>query len=93
MELARDLGVPLVHKKAEGPTTVLTFLCIELDTIHQVSWLPEVKLRVLQAHEAYFKSRNKVSLHLLQQLVGHLNFSCRVIAPGCAFLVVTVRYH
>ena len=33
-----------------------------------------------------FLSSRKVSLNKLQELVGHLNFACRVVAPGRTFL-------
>ncbi|XP_054843457.1 uncharacterized protein LOC129335043 [Eublepharis macularius] len=84
--LAEELGVPLAHEKTEGPVTVLTFLGIELDTRQQASRLPMEKLRDLRARLASFQGKRKVSLLELQQLVGHLNFACRVVAPGRAFL-------
>ena len=33
------------------------------------------------------RQKKKVNLRELQELVGHLNFACRVVAPGCAFCV------
>ncbi|XP_060110738.1 vomeronasal type-2 receptor 26-like [Heteronotia binoei] len=44
MQLAEELGVPLAHEKTEGPSSVLTFLGIELDTCRQTSRLPEDKV-------------------------------------------------
>lgn len=32
MDLTQEFGVPLAHKKTEGPGTTFTFLIIELDT-------------------------------------------------------------
>ena len=68
----------VADEKSEGPCKVMTFLGIELDTIQQSSRVPEVKLVDLQ--------KNKVTLKELQEVVGHLNFACKVIAPGRAFL-------
>jgi len=42
------LGVPVVPEKLEGPTTTLTFLGIELDTIQLTACLPADKLSCLQ---------------------------------------------
>lgn len=85
-ELCNDLGVPLVEEKTEGPSTKLTFLGIELDTVAQTSGIPEDKLNDLKERVVTFSSKCKVSLLELQQLVGHLNFACKVVAPGKAFL-------
>ncbi|XP_060110601.1 vomeronasal type-2 receptor 26-like [Heteronotia binoei] len=43
-ELARELGVPLPHEKTDGPSPVLTFLGIKLDTMQQASRLPADKV-------------------------------------------------
>lgn len=86
VELAEELGVPLAHEKTKGQTSRLTFLGIELDTNHQTSRLPGSKLKELRAWLAFFLGRSKVTLHEIQQLVGHLNSACRVVALGRAFL-------
>ena len=38
------LGVPLAPEKEEGPSTILTFLGVELDTSDMIAWLPPDKL-------------------------------------------------
>lgn len=86
VDLAAELGIPLVHEKTEGPTQVLTFLGVELDTIAQTSRLPLEKLLALRSMLAEFKLKRQASLKEFQQLIGHLNFSCKVVAPGRAFL-------
>ncbi|XP_054843036.1 uncharacterized protein LOC129334764 isoform X1 [Eublepharis macularius] len=86
LRLAEELGVPLAHEKTEGPSTVLTFLGIELDTVQQSMRLPLNKVDDLRARLQEFKVKRKASLIELQQLVGHLNFACKAIAPGRAFL-------
>ena len=44
-KLSRELGIPLVGEKTEGPCTTLIYLGVELDTIQQYSRLPEEKLK------------------------------------------------
>ncbi|XP_062828282.1 uncharacterized protein LOC134296685 isoform X1 [Anolis carolinensis] len=85
-ELADQLGVPLAPDKTEGPATKLTFLGIELDTVQQASSLPREKVFNLVDRIRAFVTRNKATLREFQELIGHLNFACRVIAPGRPFL-------
>ncbi|XP_067322974.1 uncharacterized protein [Anolis sagrei] len=85
-QLAEYLGVPLAEEKTEGPLTVLTFLGIELDTVNQFSRLPDGKVLALIDRISQFLPRRKATLREFQQIIGHLNFACKVIAPGRAFL-------
>lgn len=41
--LCCELGIPLAEAKADGPSTMLSFLGIELDTVQQCSRLPAKK--------------------------------------------------
>ena len=70
----------------EGLSTMLTFLGTELDTQLQACRLPDSKLKDLQQKLRELVKKRKVSLKELQELVDHLNFACRVIVPGRAFL-------
>lgn len=54
--------------------------------VQQTSRLPVDKLQVLRALIHTFQGCHKVTLHELQQLLGYLNITCKVIAPGRAFL-------
>ena len=85
-ELACELALPLAEEKTEAPTTVLTFLGIEIDTERQTSRLPVEKLEVLKAKIGALLGKSKATLRELQEIVGHLNFACRVVAPGRAFI-------
>ncbi|XP_053105446.1 uncharacterized protein LOC128324664 isoform X1 [Hemicordylus capensis] len=85
-ELAKELGVPLAPEKTEGPTTRLAFLGIEIDTVAQCCRLPPEKVLALEQRLRQLLDARKVTLRDLQVIVGHLNFACRVIAPGRAFL-------
>lgn len=69
----------------EGPAQCLTFLGIELDTVAMTSRLPRAKLHDLRARVRVCIGKRKVLLRDLQSLVGHLNFACKVVAPGQAF--------
>ena len=83
--MAGELGLSLVEEKMEGPSTSLTFLGIKRDTRMQASRLPDNKLKEFQAWLSGLLRKRKVSLKGLQEIIGHLNFTCRVVAPGRAF--------
>jgi len=84
----RLLGVPMAEDKTEGPTTCLTFLGIELDTLALQARLPASKLLELQQLTALWVSKSKrtASVKELQSLAGMLNFACQVVRPGRFFL-------
>ena len=42
-KIAAILGIPLAEEKCEGSCTVLTFLCIEIDTVQMTLSLPAKK--------------------------------------------------
>ncbi|XP_077790847.1 uncharacterized protein LOC144328967 [Podarcis muralis] len=84
-DLTQELGVPLAADKTEGPSTRLTYLGILLDTVAQTSSLPSDKLANLRRVIEELLPLRKVSLRQLQSLLGHLNFACRVVAPGRPF--------
>lgn len=86
IDLCRELGIPLVHERTEGPTTCLTFLGVELDFLAQQSMLLHAKLDKAMALLKAAAAVTKITLHDLQVLVERLKFACHVIALGRAFL-------
>ena len=82
----RDLGVPVVTHKTEGPTTQLTFLGIQMDTeAMQHSLAPEKLSRIL-ALVLSWHSRQSATKQELQSLIGHLSLAATVVLPGRTFL-------
>ena len=57
--MADELGLPLAEEKTDEPVTSLTFVGIELDTVHQTSRLPDSKLVDLKARTALICKRKK----------------------------------
>lgn len=86
LALSGELGVSLVEDKMEGPAQCLMVLGIELDMVAMTSRLREAKLIDLRDRLCLFSSWKKVQLRELQVLLGHLNFACKMVAPGPAFL-------
>ena len=82
----KRLGVPLEPSKLEGPTTCLTFLGIEIDTVALQIRLPEEKLATLRRELTGVLSRKVISKKALQSITGLLQFASKVVRPGRPFL-------
>ncbi|KAM4807939.1 LOW QUALITY PROTEIN: uncharacterized protein WCC33_001415 [Rhinophrynus dorsalis] len=80
-----ELGVPVAQEKTVGPSTCLTFLGIEIDSVAQVVRLPKDKVERTKVQVAWARQQEKVTLQQLQSLLGLLNFACRVIPMGRVF--------
>ena len=80
------MGVPLAAKKKEGPTPVIVFLGIIIDTEKQQLRLPEDKLTRLQDTVAKWLGKKSCTRCDLESLVGSLMHACRVIKVGRSFL-------
>lgn len=85
-DICEQLGVPLAQEKTVGPVQVITYLGLEIDTLSQQVRVPLVKIRALCSKIHAALGRSKISLVDLQSLVGSLNFVCKAVAPGRAFL-------
>ena len=80
--LCSELGVPLVDEKTFGPSTVITFLGIELEES-----LPKDKLLKAKEYSVKFwiSIRSAMKRNLLS-LIGYLHHCCKVIVPALPFL-------
>ena len=70
LDLCDFLGIPLAPEKTFGPSTILTFAGVELDTIRCESRLPEEKLLKCQQLIDNFLRRKKATLRELQSLIA-----------------------
>ena len=80
------LGVPIAEHKRDGPTTCITFLGIEIDTVAAQLRLPVPKLERLRALLQSWGDRKACERRELESLVGLLNHACRVVRSGRSFL-------
>ena len=80
------LGIPMAPDKTIGPSCVLSFRGIELDSMLMEACLPRDKISKCMLLLEKFLYCKKVTLRELQSLIGLLNFACSVIVPGRAFL-------
>ena len=84
--LAQKIGLPINSKKTVYPTTTITFLGLELDTVMFEIRLPNDKLVNLKQQISKLQNRRSVTLVELQSLILMLNFACNVVPPGRTFL-------
>ena len=80
------MGVPLAEDKTVGPTTCLTFLGLEIDTINMLVRVLHLKSIELLDLLQQLLPLKKVTLKQLQSVLGKLNFFTRAIRPGRAFV-------
>ena len=85
LECTSVLGVPVAKEKTEGPKTVIIFLGLELDSDQMVIRIPAVKvLEIVEKIKAVL-AKEKVTLKIMQSLIGSLQFACKAIVPGRPF--------
>ena len=80
------LGVPSAPNKAEGPSTSIVFLGIELDTISLTARLPADKLARLQLLVQEWGDKKTCSKRELLSLIGVLQHAASVVRFGRCFL-------
>ena len=83
---ASSLRIPLASEKVEGPSTTLTFLGIELDTLQLVARLPADKVNTLRDLLNSSSTRRACRRRELESLLGHLHHAAKVVYPGSPFL-------
>ena len=80
--VAAQLGVQVAMVKVEGPTTVLTFLGLQLDSSQQEIRLPPDKLEKLLREVDRWSSRRSTTKWELLSLIRKLSFAAWVVPAG-----------
>jgi hypothetical protein len=86
LALARWLNIPIKSEKTFRPQQVITVHGIEVDSIRMEMRLPQDKIIKAKVQLEHLQHTNRTTLRTLQALIGLLNFTCRVVVPGRAFL-------
>ena len=81
-----QISFPVSHHKTVGPTTNLTFLGIEINTIEGILSLPEEKMSRLHDSLMSWKDRKSAPKRDFQSLLGHLSHASSVVRPGRIFV-------
>ena len=86
IQLLRRLGFSIHWGKVVDPTTKITFLGIELDSVAMVLRLPDDKLQSFKQELQGFIHRKRASKRQLQALAGRLSWAAGVVKGGRVFL-------
>ena len=86
LKVFMSLRVPTVASKTLGPSQVLEFMGIVLDSNRMEARLPDDKLARIRQLLDSFTDRRSARLLDIQSLIGTLQFACRVVVPGRTFL-------
>ena len=81
-EPATGICEAIAPDKLEGPSTVPTFLGIEMDTVAMSLRLSAEKLTELRGLVARWEGRSFCTLKELESLAGKLQHACKVVKPG-----------
>ena len=79
------LGVATKEEKRTAPTTVITFLGVEIDTVSQTITLPQDKLTALLQELRTFSTLQKCTKRSLLSLIGKMAFAAKAIPAGRIF--------
>lgn len=84
--ICSEIGVPIAEEKSVGPTTILVFLGLELDSVTMSIRIPIKKIEELKSLLTVTIGQAKITLKNLQSLVGKLSFFSQAIRASRAFL-------
>ena len=86
LKVCADIKFPVALEKTFWGTNMLVFLGLLLDTKRQLVCIPMDKIVKSLSMIDEFLERKKATVLQFQKLCGSLNFLCRCIVPGRAFL-------
>ena len=86
LDIFSHLNVPVAPEKVEGPSTCLTFLGLELDTIQLEIRLPDKKRTAYLATVSAVQQSGTISKRELASVLGNLSFASRAMPAGRTFL-------
>ena len=86
LSTCETLHFPVASEKTVGPSTALTFLGIQIDTVAGTVLLPPEKLHQLHVLLEQWMNRRAPIKRELLSLLGHLSHAATVIPPGRTFV-------
>ena len=82
----QDWGIPLHPDKLEGPSTLLTVLGIELDSLLLQARLPQEKFDCIHTLLVSWSLKCHCTWKELESFIGNLHHACKVVPSGGNFL-------
>ena len=84
--LLADLGLAESEKKAEPPTTKITYLGVEFDSVQMTMSVPPDKITEIKAEIGKWVRRTTITKKELQSLLGKLFWVAKVVKYARAFM-------
>ena len=84
-QVAQQVGLPLAEDKFFGPSQVLDFLGLTIDSICMVVVIPQDKAASILKEIQQVMGSKKCHVKELQALAGRLNFITKAVPHGCPF--------
>ena len=93
--IMHQIGIPVAKDKTLGPTQLLEYLGLVLNFLEQRVEIPEKKrikcLTMVQRLIGVHRQLRKVTVKVIQQTAGCLNFICQALPAGRPFLASLYR--
>lgn len=86
IEVAKLLGIPLKPSKTVLPSTRVIVFGILIDTLEMSATVPRDKVQKALDLIECLMVKTHVQLYQVQKLTGLLNFMCKCVRPGRAFM-------
>ena len=86
LQICSQINFPVSIEKMYWGTTLLVFLGLLIDTVHQAVMIPKEKVDKALMLINEFLAKKKATVHQVQKLCGTLNFLCKCVIPGRVFL-------
>ena len=80
-----DMGIPLAEDKIEGPSLILIYLGIIINSLDMTIEVPDEKLTEAMANLTKWKNQRTCTKRQLKSLIGKLGSICKVVRPGRMF--------
>ena len=85
VDCAKKCGFQVKQKKTVGPSRVLEFLGLIIDTVRREIRISSERLHEIRSELAEWKGRKKCKKRELLSILGKLNFCSQVVVPGHMF--------
>ncbi|KAK3749705.1 hypothetical protein QZH41_014981 [Actinostola sp. cb2023] len=85
-DLLVELGLEEATEKTVSPTTHLTFIGLDIDTVAMTVAVPPEKLAEIRSILITWQGRQRATRRQLQSLIGKLAFAAACIPPGRIFM-------
>jgi hypothetical protein len=92
LTLFKQLGIPISPEKLEGPTTIIIFLGILINTVDMTISLDADRLQRILATLSNWMNKSTASIEELESISGVLGFASKVIRAGRTFLRRLINY-